>query len=153
VLGDVPPEVLTPALRRLLGRIMTRRLETAVRVRPDHPYLQTQRDDINCFIGGRPIGAVVRSARSGRGERQQTRRNQALEALLALLDHSAADRLVSAVELASGRAAVSVALTELEFLSVRQTNLEADALRRMARAIGNGAAPWDRQSSNALPIQ
>jgi hypothetical protein len=152
VLGDVPAEVLTPPLRRLIGRIMSRRLAAAGRVSPAHPYLQAQREQINRFMGGSAVGTATRSARSGL-EQDRRRRIQALEALLELLEHSATDRLVSAGELASGRAAVARALGELEFLATRQTNLEADALRRVTRAIGNGAAPWTRQSSNALPTQ
>jgi len=152
VLGEVPAEVLTPPLRRLIGRIMSRRLAAAGRVSPAHPCLQTQRDEINRFMGGSTLGTATRSARRGL-EQDRRLRIQALAALLELLEHSAPDRLVSAGELASGRAAVARALSELEFLATRQTNLEADALRRVTRAIGNGATPWRRQSSNALPTQ
>jgi len=153
VLGDVPADVLTPPLRRLLGRIMTRCLHAAARVGRDHPYLRGQRDEINRFIGGHTIGNAIRSAR-GRGQAQARERHMpALQELLTLLDHSAADRLVSTVELASARSAVSRALNELEFLAARQPNLEADALRRMTRALDSGAAPWGRQSSSAFPTQ
>lgn len=152
VLGDVPAEVLTPPLRRLIGRIMNRRLAAAGRVSPAHPYLQAQREEINRFMGGGAVGTVSRSGRRGL-EQDRRRRIQALAALFELLEHSTPDRLVSAGELASGRAAVARALSELEFLATRQTNLEADALRRVTRAIGHGASPWRRQSSNALPTQ
>lgn len=152
VLDDVPADVLTPPLRRLIGRIMSRRLAAAGRASPAHPYLQAQREELNRFMGGSAVSRATRTARNGR-EQDRRRRILALETLLELLEHSGPDRLVSAGELASGRAAVARALSELEFLATRQTNLEADALRRMTRAIRHGASPLTRQSSNALPTQ
>jgi len=147
VLGDLPAEVHTPPLRRLLGRIMTRSLEAAARVSPGHPYLSGQRDEINRFIGGGAVGTAIRGPRNRDHRQDRERHVRALQELLRLLEHSAGDRLVTTVELVSARAAASRALTELEFLAVRQSNLQADALRRVTRAIGGG------QSSNAFPTQ
>ncbi len=120
---------------------MVRRLEMAARANPDHPFLRAQREEIARFTGGAVLSRPIRSARSRGHAADRARHIRALEDLLELLDGSAADRLVTAVELASGVAAVSRALTELEFLASHQATVETDALRRMTRAIGKTTLP------------
>lgn len=132
VLGQLPAEVLSQSLRCTLGRIMYQRLKRARRVQPDHPFLRDQQLQIARFIGRAPWDDGRRLT--------GTAREQALIALGDLrrvLDESAADGLISQVELDRCEASVAHSLTALEFAHYRQAALQAEYLERIPQAIAH----------------
>jgi len=130
VIGELPAELLSQPLRCTLGRIMYQRLKRARRIQPDHPFLRMQLLQIARFIGRTPRDGGRRLTGATRA-----RAIGALTELHRLLGESAADKLISPVELVRCQVNVNRALTELEFAHYRQAALQAEFLRRIPQAI------------------
>ena len=155
VLADVPGEVLDAQLRRSVGRVMLRRLDHAARLSSNHPYLQSQREAINRFITGTALDVRGPLRRDGRTRPDRARHMEALKALHALMEDSAAARLLSRQERTSAAAAIGRAIETVEFLEARHANVQAADLRRVTRALGRGSAPGfaGPQSRRLFPTQ
>lgn len=150
VIGELPADALSAPVRRALGAIMQQHLRCAQQIQPDHPFLDTQGEQIARFVVERPAGA----GRRLKGTDRQ-RAIAALEECRILLNRCRADGPVTRREIVLCQAAVLRKLTELEFLQ-RQTSVGADNLRRMTRAIDSANRLWNDQSpasSSTLPTQ
>jgi hypothetical protein len=140
VLVDVPNDVLDVTLRRVLGRVMLRRLDRVAGLSSDHPYLYRQREAIDAFIDGSAPGVSTPGRRDRHPRVTRARQKKALRTLNTLIEESAAARLLPPDERAGAASAVSRALETLEFLEAQHGTVEADAMRRMTRALGQGGS-------------
>lgn len=150
VIGELPADALSAPVRQALGAIMHLHLRCAQQIQPDHPFLNTQAEQIARFIVERPAG----TGRRLKGTDRQ-RAIAALEECRILLNRCRADGPVTRREIVICQAAVLRKLTELEFLQ-RQASLGADNLRRVTRAIDSANRLWSNQSpasSSTLPTQ
>lgn len=151
IVRDLPVEVLSEPVRRVLGAFMSSTLARARRIQPQHAFLLHQQARIDAFVAEAP---APRSGRPG----VATRRS-AIEALMRLDGLVAGirpDAEVSGATLLECRAALARKLTELEFLNDQHEVMQADYLRRVTRALDVGGGLWDRQFSDSrsvLPTQ
>lgn len=144
--AEVPAEVLTPPLRRTLGRIMNARLARARRLDAEHPSLQAPRSQITRFVVERPMSWT---------SIDEDRAIAALRTLRTLLAQQDTARLVSHRERVSADTVLAGHLTRLEFLRQQRASLQPDYLRRVTRALATpaGASSQPPDDNKALPTQ
>ncbi|MEQ8857593.1 MAG: hypothetical protein RIC56_03000 [Pseudomonadales bacterium] len=129
-IADVPADLLDGPFRQTIGRIMLNRLGSARRLQPQHPFLATQRAQIDRF--------VAEASSHGARRATETQTLSALNDLLGLLQQPGTARAVPTPERIAAEAAVSRQLTQLEFLRDQRASVESDYLRRVTRALGAG---------------
>lgn len=130
LLDQLPAELLTQPLRMTFGKIMYVRLKRAQKVRPEHPFLRDQQLQIAQLIGTRQGGRIEPLNARAREEALE-----ALQALKAVLEESAADRIINELEHDRCALRLDEALSSLQLSHYKQAALEAEYLQRIPQAI------------------